>query len=272
MDVIVIEGRYLFWHMHSILPVFTSNFSTLSLSFISACRITMYCSKECQKMDWSRGHKHACKMYIQNTKPDLRPEGTGQRGPVAIGLYSVGLIDDDILGKAMCDYATCFLKEAKKVIKPNWSGQPKLSLVASVIYDMEKVRLVCAATFCHKETNKIVTVNHVQFEVVGEGDDGDVRRRLHPSHGGAGDIPDDIRANVITELYVFICQVNDHGISVQSITFGRGLMWLKDDKFQKGDKAKLMEEGNDENKIMWIPDTGYLIEESFSAMTGMGLF
>ena len=29
---------------------------------------------------------------------------------------------------------------------------------------------------------------------------------------------------------------------------------------------------DDENKIMWIPDTGYLIEESFSAMTGMGLF
>ena len=32
------------------------------LNACSACKLTWYCSKDCQLLDWKRGHKQACKL------------------------------------------------------------------------------------------------------------------------------------------------------------------------------------------------------------------
>lgn len=63
----------------------------------SKCQVAVYCSRDCQREDWKRAHKTACKLYCDNTATDTRPEGSGQKGAVAIGLFSIGLIDEDIL-------------------------------------------------------------------------------------------------------------------------------------------------------------------------------
>lgn len=255
----------------------------------SRCGVAVYCSKSCQAADWRRspcGHKGACKMYLDNTAVDTRPEGNGQRGPVAIGLYSIGLIDDETLSRAMCDRSASFLREAKKHIKNEFETddgrykgfgfrKPTISLAAGVVYDMEKARLVCAATFAVKEeggsrekkdrfeaivNQKTVTVNYILHEVV---DDGgvEVQRRLHPSLGGSGDVSEECRAKVIEELYLFVRMVGDYGMAVKSITYGRGLMWLRDKEWE--DKKRMIDEANDGdgNRIIWMPDVSYVQED-----------
>lgn len=167
----------------------------------------------------------------------------------------------------MFDRAVAFVDEVKRCAEVKTFGfrRPSIALVAGVIYDMEKARLSVAATFHEKGSNafnpKIITVNHVIFEVVDEGGEG-VRRRLHPSFG-SGDIPEVARACVFDGFLDFILMANRHGVAVQSITFGRGLMWMKEDEFQKGGSKKKIEEANDKdgNRIIWMPDMEYSMED-----------
>lgn len=217
---------------------------------------------------------------MQNMAPDMRPEGNGQKGAVAIALYSVGYIDDDTLDKAIVDRAVSFLDEAKLYIKAKpfgWS-KPTIALTACVICDMEKVRLSATASFHHEgkvnegETDifkrDVVQVKHVIFEVVDEGSE-DVRRRLHPPRG-SGSISEEAKHKVFDGFLDFVLMANRRGIAVQSIAFGRGLMWMNGDEFQNGDLKKQIEEANDGggNKIIWMPDTGYLMEDAMSGVMG----
>jgi hypothetical protein len=38
----------------------------LKLALCRLCKVAKYCSKECQKDDWEKNHKKACKAYRNN--------------------------------------------------------------------------------------------------------------------------------------------------------------------------------------------------------------
>lgn len=44
---------------------------TNQLKKCSGCKDVSYCSRECQKQDWSRGHKSKCKMVGHKERPSL---------------------------------------------------------------------------------------------------------------------------------------------------------------------------------------------------------
>mmetsp|Transcript_36753 Transcript_36753/g.66085 ORF Transcript_36753/g.66085 Transcript_36753/m.66085 type:complete len:277 (+) Transcript_36753:58-888(+) len=229
------------------------------------CHVAIYCSKECQEADWKYGkfpHKKVCKLYRNNIAPDTRPEGNGQKGPVAIGLLSVGLITEEICSKAMRDRADAFLAETKRCLdidlKNDKYGFRKatIGLAAAVVCNLGKVRLQCAATVHDSEAEigfgqGMMTVNHIIFEAVGEGGD-EVQKRLHPA-SGEGDISEDCRDRVVEKLKAFFLRANNkYGISIQSVNFGRGLKWITDDDFR--DAKKELEGANGGNMIIWMPD------------------
>ena len=211
------------------------------------CNMAVYCSKQCQLAEWKDGnppHKKVCKVYRDNMAPDAN----GQKGAAAIGLLSIEMIDEEQCSKAMRDRADAFLKEAKRCIdidlKNDKYGFRKatIGLAAAVVYNMDKPRLQCAATVHDSEAEigfgqGMVTVNHIIFEIVGEGGE-DVQRRLHPVRG-SGDISFECHESVVSKLKAFFAKAQKYGISIQSVNFGRGLMWMNegdDDKRAGSDK------------------------------------
>lgn len=223
-------------------------------------------------------HKKCCKMYRDNVAPDNRPEGNGQKGAVAIGLLSILLIEEETCRKAMIDRSDAFLEEAKRCLdiylKNDEHGFRKatIGLSAALVYNMGKVRLQCAATL-HDSENEVgfggggttTTVNHVIFEVVEEGGE-DVQIRLHPPCG-SGDVSFECRERVVKKLKAFFARANDkYGISIQSFTYGRGLMWISEEDFR--DDKKEFEGLNGGNMIIWMPDMGHVMEDTKKAATG----
>lgn len=137
------------------------------------------------------------------------------------------------------------------------------------------VRLACAAT-CNDPEMRVVMVNHVVYEAVGEGGV-DVRRRLHPPHG-SGDIPNESRARVLETLTAFVRRTNEKfGVQIHSITYGRGLKWLREEEYK--DAKEEMDDLNGKvhgvtKKIMWMPDMSYAMEDvgnTFMSAMGMGM-
>jgi len=243
------------------------------------CQVAVYCSKECQFNDWNDDnvpHKKVCKLYRDNTAADMRPEGNGQKGAVALGLLSVGLITEEVCTKAMKDRSDAFLAEAKRCLdidlKNDEYGFRKatIGLAAAVVCNLGKIRLQCAATVHDSESEigfgrGMVTVNHIIFEEVGEGGDEDVRRRLHPP-SGAGDIPEQCRDVVVEKLKSFFRRANNkYGISIQSVNYGRGMSWMSDEDFR--DAKKELEGVNGGNMIIWIPDMAYAMEDAMRDAT-----
>jgi len=234
------------------------------------CQVASYCSRECQLADWKdpvMPHKEVCKVYRGNVAPDVRAEGNGQRGAVAIGLLGAGIVSEDICRKAMMDRAGAFLDEAKRCLdaglKDDKHGfrRATIALQAGVVFNLDRCRLQCAATLHDWEAHDVVSVNHVIFDAVDEGEE--ARRRLHPPGYGAGDISAECRKRVVEKLEAFILKANQHGITVQGITYGRGLMWMSDEEFQKSEPKKRLEAANGGDLMMWIPDQGYAMGMGF---------
>lgn len=202
----------------------------------------------------------------------------GQKGSVAIALLGTGLIHEEICNKALKDRTNAFLEEAKRcmnILKKNGSANTDIGIAAGCIHDIGKVRLVCAATCFDPEMRKVM-VNHVVYEAIGEGGV-DVRRRLHPPRG-SGDIPTECRTRVLETLTAFVRRTNEEfGMQIQSITYGRGLMWLreKDHKDAKEEMDNLNGTAFGVTKrIMWMPDMSYAMEDvgnTFMSSMGLGV-
>ena len=113
---------------------------------------------------------------------------------------------------------------------------------------MGRARLQCAVTIHDEEAEVgfgqgVATVNHVIFEAIDDSDDGE----------RSGNISKKARACVIEILKTFIRKVNNrYGISVQSINYGRGMSWVREDDSR--DDKKQLEDANGGSIIIWMPE------------------
>jgi hypothetical protein len=213
----------------------------------SRCLVSMYCDLDCQKKDWKSSgvnagdHKQMCSVYCDN-----RDDLIGVKGSIPICLYSIHEIDEDSFVTSMRERSDLFLKELGKYQRQK-DERIELSFQTSVIRLLGgKIRLAAAVTFFFD--SKLSTVNHVLLETVDEGPVAE--ERLYPRQGGSGDISVAAEEKVVEGWVAFIGRLREiSNMSVKSITFGRGLMFVAD----KSSFEERLEEANG-GHIMWIPD------------------
>jgi hypothetical protein len=215
----------------------------------SRCQVSMYCDQDCQKTDWKSSgvnaghHKELCSVYCDN-----RADTNGLKGsPIPVCLYSIHEIDEDSFVISMRERSDLFLQELGKY-QQQQSERIGLSFQTSVIKLLGgKIRLAAAVTLMFD--SKLSTVNYVFLETVDEGPVAE--ERLYPKQGGSGDISTAAEEKVVEGWVAFIGRLREiSNVSVKSITFGRGLMWVAD----KTSFEERLEEANG-GHIMWIPDT-----------------
>lgn len=239
-----------------------------------------YCSKQCQKADWKDDedpHKIACQAYCNNTNPNDWKGPEGQQFPVPVGLTAIRLMKIDDLWDYMRTRADLFLSEVKRVTEFGEENCDNgIGLVVNVMYNFDRPILQGSVTFMDPTVPTILPngisltgthecVYYVLFESIGDGGE-DVRRRLHPSFGGSGEISDELRGRVVEGLKKFFLNVSGYGLHIKFLTYSRGLMWMSNDDFRDG-AAKELEEANGGKRIVWTPNFGYAMEDSFLAAT-----
>jgi hypothetical protein len=240
--------------------------------------IFQYCSQKCQKADWKdeeQPHKHICQVYCNNTNPKDWKGAEGQHFPAPVGLTAIGIMLEDDLWVAMRNRADLFFEEVNLVLEANHESyrEKKIGLIVNVMYNLDRPILQGSVTFHDSDGSTVICgrtipggtecAYYILFEPIGEGGE-DVRKRLHPSFGGSGDISEDLRLRVVEELKVFFQKVNENGLHINLLTYQRGLMWMSDDDFRNG-AAKELEEVNGGHKIGWTPHFGYAMEDSLLA-------
>lgn len=185
------------------------------------------------------------------------------------------MLGDD-LWMAMRNRADLFFHEVNRVLEANQNheGHEKtIGLIVNVMYNLDRPILQGAVTFHNSDGSTVIggrtipggteCVYYIMFEAIGEGGE-DLRKRLHPTSGGSGDIDKDLRLRVVEELKGFIQKVSEHGLYINLLTYQRGLMWMSDDNFRNG-AAKELEEINGGNLIDWSPHLGYAMGDSMLA-------
>ena len=237
-----------------------------------------YCSKKCQKADWNDRedpHKRICQVYCNNTNPKDWKGEKGQQFPVPVGLAAVGLMPLEYLWMTMRNRADLFFDEVSRVLEANHERhhEKKIGLIVNVMYNLSRPMLQGSVTFHDSDGSTLIngdtipggteTAYYILFEPIGEGSE-DVRKRLHPTFGGSGDISEELRLRAVEILKAFIQKVNEYGLHINLLSYQRGLMWMSDDDFRNG-AAKELEEANGGRRIRWTPDIGYAMEDSVLA-------
>lgn len=173
--------------------------------------------------------------------------------------------------------ADLFFEEVKRVVSTGRELHRSIGLVVNVMYNLDFPILQGFVTFIDPTVPTVLPngridpdspgthecVYYVLFTPIGEGGE-DVRRRLHPSYGGSGEISKMMRKRVIKELKEFFHKVTAYGLHIHLITYSRGLMWMGNDDF-RGDAAKELEEANGGNHIAWEPNLRVAMEDSHIA-------
>jgi hypothetical protein len=213
----------------------------------SRCHFNMYCSQECQKTDWKSSgvkaghHKELCSVYCEN-----RAGSDGMKGCIPVCLYSIHEIDENSFEVTMRERSDLFLQEVGRY-QEQQSERIGLNFQTSVIKLLGgRIRLAAAVTFV--VDFKLNEVNYVVLETVDEGPEAE--ERLYPKQGGPGSISAAAEEKVLEGWVAFIGRLREIGnASVNSICFGRGLMFVAD----KNSFEARLEEANG-GPIMWMPD------------------
>mmetsp|Transcript_46483 Transcript_46483/g.55901 ORF Transcript_46483/g.55901 Transcript_46483/m.55901 type:complete len:269 (+) Transcript_46483:59-865(+) len=227
----------------------------------SRCKVAQYCNRDCQKNDWKPIHKELCSTWLENYGDGPADDASAS---VPICMKSVGYISsDEVLVDEMRQRQIAFMEEAGCRIEGRG-----LSLSVACIDMFQRIRLVAAAHFYDGEP-KIREVNRIMFECVDEGEE--AMRRLYPSSGGSGSLSTDVKERVVIHLTDFVRRLNKYGIHVNSMTYGRGLMWLSGDEQVQETIEKHNGEVNEGHcKIMYVASTDYAMEDTMGA--AMSLF
>jgi hypothetical protein len=139
-----------------------------------------------------------------------------------------------------------FLRELEQMMALD-KTRPSMDLTASVIGMFGKIRLVVAANVIDDDESTRVRIGYVLVQEVEEGDPSS----LHRLYQGSGTLSDTTKENVRKQLSEFAAKIKNHAGNISSVTFGRGLIFIKeDDGFQKS-----IEEAAG-SSIAWMPDEG----------------
>ena len=174
----------------------------------AACKWCLYCSKDCQRKHWKINHKGVCNDFRDNRK--------------------------DGSDLAECFRACCAISEEDYIFYTDlrWRlflVQSKnieyVSISTSVIYLMGEVRHVASIGYFDIQREKVQQIHRFIMKPV---DSGEVAKSN--IQFGSGRLSQEARAKVVDNLVKFIEEILSSGLIVQSITFGRGLVGLCDDK------------------------------------------
>lgn len=233
----------------------------------SRCKVAKYCNKECQAKDWKEyHHKEICTCWCDNRSSDESKGLLAHSIPIAMA--GCDWLPEDILMKEMKHRSNLFFQEIKNCDDVKSTN---LAFQSAVIEIVGGIYLVGAASFFSNSQEAVLSVNHVLFEKVDEGEE--ARHRLYPSNGGSGEISDNTKSLVVDKWTEFVGRMSEFDLHVSSVTFGRGLMWLSDDD----DSREKIETHNGQvhgvhRRIIWMPSMDYAMTDSMSAaMEGSGM-
>lgn len=229
----------------------------------SRCKVAMYCSQSCQMKDWKKAtghHKELCGIWCDNRGSGPEDEDGSS---IPICMKSCGYLPDDLMLLEMRRRGDLFIDEIKRCVGAGEIGYPILSFQTACIWNLGSIRLGASASFYSRSLSKVVVVNHVLFDTVDEGED--AKQRLHPSNEGSGEISEKAKGLVVAKWTEFVGRISERGLRVQSITYGRGLMWLSEDEAA----TKRIEESNggvdgEHRSIMWLPSMDHAMRDSFN--------
>jgi len=199
------------------------------LRVCTRCQVTPYCSKECQKRDWKEGpHKFICDTFVGNPKEFCMP----------LHLVGVGSMTVKEMMECFDGRRKLFLDALKKA---------KVRMIhlimganSTLIESENAVFFVVEASFF--ANGHLQQVNHILVRVVDQSE-----KAVSRINQESGRLLAAAKTTVLKELVALCKEFQEHGISVASMTYGRGLMhWQKDDAQVKKAIQAATEQGKEQ--------------------------
>lgn len=229
----------------------------------SECKIAMYCSRDCQVKNWKRGtsgmksHKSICK--------DVRDFRAQHAGPIPRVLLDPihYLKSDNDLVKEMRVYGNLFLQEAERSLKNR-----TIDLVVLCIEDEGFVRLILSAKIMGKRDECFDGVDYIDnfrdpsgysyiqcvlFEQLDYGPD--ACEKVEPQNDTSGVISNAAKKKAVKHIANFLERMKKHKLKVGTLSYGRGFMWLREDKKAQ---EKITSAGP---SITLLPDQLYVMKD-----------
>jgi len=198
------------------------------------CRFAIYCA-DCRSNHYSDGVVQcgASKKFLCSMVEGIQYNTPGG-GNLLRFFAGVGYIDDARLELEMKRYSNELIdnikkiqvveKEQKRIKEENlW-----LIILCAEDYDAGNpvVRLIATADYNAGYTNH--HVHNIMFKKVDTGRD--AIAQIYPADGSMGEISDDKKEVVVTEIEDLVGRIKNNRMNVVEIQFGRGLTWLSSDE------------------------------------------
>jgi hypothetical protein len=220
----------------------------------SRCKIAKYCDQTCQKKDWTRkeagNHKEECSFLHDNDAFAV---------PIALGIC--GWLSDQNLSEAMIFRQRLFLEEVKRSCEGE-NMNMDVGCQTCAVYLVHKIYLVVLVTLIDAEFNRVM-VNHVVLEEIDQGDE--AMGRLYPTYG-SGSLSEVTKEKVLVLWVAFAVRLQELGISIRAVTYGRGLNYLNDDAAFK----KQVDTAHG-RPITWCPDMAHAMNDVMGAAMNAGM-
>lgn len=174
----------------------------------SACKVAVYCDRNCQRQAWRETHKDACNAFCYE-----RDYGES----IIHSMRSVEwMAEEDFMAAALAR------RELLLSMVSSMFGKKKaiVSVQSSVIEILGTIRLVGSLSFFDIHDEEFRLVHDALIHTVDEATD-ETRAQIND---GSGTISKDARVKAINAWLEFAKHLKEHDISLSGITFGRGMM------------------------------------------------
>jgi len=237
----------------------------------SSCKIVMYCDRDCQQKNWKRGtsgmnsHKSIC--------TEVRDFRARKPGPIPRLLLNpiYYLKSDNDLVAEMRVYGDLFLQEAERSLKKR-----RIDLIVLCVEDEGFVRLIVSAKLMAKRGENFDGISYIDnfrdplgysyiqcilFEQLDYGPD--ACAKVEPRNGTSGMISNAAKEIAIQHIADFLERMQKHKLQAGNLSYGRGLMWLQEDK-EAQEKFTSASPG-----IILIPDGIYVMKDLRHSMSDL---